>query len=84
MIDEEKAKLIEKQEAIYEKKAKIRSLLDEVDDYLIQKFFDIESDELLDLKIEVLSELAKGIPPKDIKNYYRILELYPKDNQIWD
>ena len=47
-------------------------------------FFDIESDKLLDEKIEVLTALANGKTPSEITNYYEVLELYPKDDEIWD
>lgn len=71
-------------EAIDEKKSIIRDLLLNVDDIFITKFFDLDSDKLLDEKIDVLTKLSKGVPPEDIENYYKILELYPKDNEIWD
>lgn len=67
-----------------EKQIKIMKLLTKIDDVLVRKFFDVDSEELLDEKIEVLTELSKGKNPNDIKNYYKILELYPKDNEIWD
>lgn len=68
-----------------EKLIKIRELLFEVDDLIVQKFFDVDSEEMLDEKIEVLTKLKDGITPDKIDNYYDILELYPKDEeQIWD
>ena len=67
-----------------EKMLKIFELLPQVDDLLIHKFFDLESDKMLDEKIEVLTALANGKKPSEISNYYDILELYPKDEQIWD
>ena len=67
-----------------EKMLKIFELLARVDDLLIHKFFDIESDKMLDEKIEVLTALANGKKPSEIPKYYDILELYPKDGQIWD
>ena len=66
------------------KHLEINKLLLEVNDYLVNKFFDYKSDKLLDEKIEVLTKLSKGIPPSEIENYYDILELYPDDNTIWD
>lgn len=67
-----------------EKMLKIFELLPQVDDLLINKFFDLESDKMLDEKIEVLTALANGKKPSEIPKYYDILELYPKDGQIWD
>lgn len=67
-----------------EKMLKIHELLAQVDDLLINKFFDIESDKMLDEKIEVLTALANGKKPIEIPKYYDILELLPKDGQIWD
>lgn len=62
----------------------IYRLLGEIDDFLVSRFFDINSDKLLDEKIDVLTKLSKGIPPSEIENYYDILELYPEDDKIWD
>lgn len=67
-----------------EKKIRIMDLLFEVDDAIFKQFFDIESDEMLDKKIEVLEKLASGVVPADIPEYYDVLELYPKDNEMWD
>lgn len=53
-------------------------------DQLVAKFFDLDSEELLDKKINVLTKLKNGIPPADIPDYYSILELYPEDDVIWD
>ena len=69
---------------IQEKMLKIFELLPQVDDLLIDKFFDIESDKMLDEKIEVLTALASGKKPIEIAKFYDILELYPKDGQMWD
>lgn len=53
-------------------------------DLLIGKFFDLDSEKMLDLKIEVLTQLKNGVPPSDIPEYYSILELYPADDVMWD
>ena len=53
-------------------------------DELVAKFFDLDSEAMLDLKIEVLTQLKNGVPPKDIPEYYSILELYPADGVMWD
>lgn len=65
------------------KKLKVMDLLFAVDDLLVKQFFDVDSDKLLDEKIEVLSALKKGVAPADIPKYYDVLELYPKD-EMWD
>lgn len=67
-----------------EKKEKIFSLLMEVDDELVRKFFDQESSEKLDEKIKVLTDLQEGKKPEEIPGYYSILELYPEEGQEWD
>lgn len=67
-----------------EKTVKIYELLANVDDEFVNKFFDTESEELLDEKIEVLTALANGKTPNEITKYYEVLELYPKDGEIWD
>ena len=48
------------------------------------QFFDLDSDELLDEKIEVLTALKEGKQISEIPNFYDILELYPKDGEHWD
>lgn len=53
-------------------------------DYLVSRFFNPNSSKNLDQKIEVLTKLKNGIPPSDIPDYYDILELYPRDGQLWD
>lgn len=67
-----------------EKMIKIFELLAKVNDRLVEQFFDIESEKLLDEKIEVLTALVNGKKPNEIPNYYEVLELYPKDDEIWD
>ena len=68
---------------LIEKRSKILDLLFEVDCYEVDQFFDAESDEMLDEKIEVLTALKEGTPIKEIPNFYDVLEFYPKD-EIWD
>lgn len=70
---------------LIEKGVKVRELFFEVDfpPMLIQ-FFDLDSDRLLDEKIEVLTALKEGKQISDIPNFYTILELYPKDGTHWD
>lgn len=46
------------------------------------KFFDIDSEELLDEKIEVFEALKKGKQIKDIPNFYKVLEKMPEN--MWD
>lgn len=67
-----------------EKVIRIMDLLFEIDDTVFKKFFDIESTEMLDKKIEVLEKLANGTVPAEIPEYYEVLELYPKQGEIWD
>lgn len=47
------------------------------------KFFDLNSDEMLDEKIEVLEAVKAGKKISEIPNYYKVLELMPQDG-IWD
>lgn len=47
-------------------------------------FFDIDSSEMLDKKIEVLEKLANGVVSANIPAYYEVLELYPEQDEIWD
>ena len=55
-----------------------------VNDRLVSQFFDLDSEKMLDQKISVLTQLKNGVPPKDIPEYYSILELYPADDAMWD
>lgn len=71
---------------IQEKKIRVHILLDEIGhkDMLLRKFFDTDSEESLDLKIKVLTQIKNGVHRNDIPEYYSILELYPGDDQLWD
>ena len=66
-----------------EKKIEIMNLLIEVDDELANKFLDVDSDKLLDEKIDVLRALKDGKKPEEIEKYYDVLELYP-EGEMWD
>lgn len=68
---------------LMKKKSKILDLLFEVDCYEVDQFFDVDSDKMLDEKIEVLTALKNGKPIAEIPKFYDVLELYPKD-EIWD
>ena len=68
---------------LIEKKAKILDLLFGVDCYEVDRFFDVDSDKMLDEKIEVLTALKEGKTIAEIPKFYDVLELYPKD-EIWD
>lgn len=59
-------------------------LLPQVHDPMVNQFFDVESEELLDEKIEVLTALIEGKTPSEIPKYYDILELKPDDDTHWD
>ena len=61
----------------------VKALLAEVSDVLVDRFFDADSEELLDEKIEVLTALKDGKPPDQIPNYYSVLENFSPD-QHWD
>lgn len=69
---------------IESKKYQINDLLMEVTFPPFEQFFDLESNQLLDEKIEVLTALKEGKQISDIPNFYNILELYPKDGTHWD
>lgn len=64
-----------------DKKIKILELLSQVYDPMLE-FFDIDSDKMLDDKIEVLTDLVNGKTISQIPKFYDVLELYPKD--MWD
>ena len=70
-------------EELIQKKEQIFDLLMSVDDDIIRRYFDPDSDELLDEKIEVLTSLKEGKTISEIPKYYDILELLPKEG-VWD
>ena len=67
-----------------EKWLKVMELLPQVNDPMVHSFFDTDSEELLDEKIEVLTALIEGKTPSEIPKYYDILELKPDDEDHWD
>lgn len=67
-----------------EKWLKVMDLLSQVKDPMVHAFFDTDSEELLDEKIEVLTALIEGKTPSEIPKYYDILELKPDDENHWD
>lgn len=70
---------------LIEKKAKVLDLLFEVDSYEVSQFFDVDSDKMLDDKIEVLTALKNGKTIAEIPKFYKVLELMPKgEGEIWD
>ena len=70
---------------LIEKGVKVRELFSDVDfPPMLTQFFDLDSDRLLDEKIEVLTALKEGKQISDIPNFYDILELYPEDVTHWD
>lgn len=73
------------EQELIEKRSQIDELWNVVDfPPMFIQFYDFDSDELLDEKIEVLTALKDGKQVEDIKNFYDILELYPKDDTHWD
>ncbi len=66
-----------------EKKILIMQLMIEIDEPLL-KFFNINSDRMLDKKIKVLTELKEGKTISEIPEFYDVLELYPQDGVMWD
>lgn len=64
-----------------DKKGKIIDLLMQINDPILLEFFDIESDEMLDEKIEILQRCANGENIMEIGIH--ILEKMP-ENGIWD
>ena len=67
-----------------DKQIAILKLLDSVEiPPPLMNYFDYDSTELLDKKIEVLTEMKNGTPIDNIDGGYSILELLPFD-QHWD
>lgn len=68
---------------IIEKRLKIDELLPYAIEFHEFKYFDIDSDRLLDEKIEVLEAIKEGKSISEIPKFYDVLELMPKEG-IWD
>lgn len=66
-----------------EKKILIMQLIIDIDEPLL-RFFNINSDRMLDKKIKVLTELKEGKTISEIPDFYDILELYPSNEVLWD
>ena len=47
------------------------------------KYFNLDSEELLDEKIEVLTQIKEGKTIAEIPNFYKVLEDLPEDD-MWD
>lgn len=47
------------------------------------KYFNLDSDELLDEKIEVLTQIKEGKTIAEIPNFYKVLEDLP-EGDMWD
>mgnify|MGYP004653716853 FL=1 len=50
---------------------------------MFMKYFDGESDKMLDEKIQVLEALKEGKSIEDIPHFYEVFELLPEEG-IWD
>jgi hypothetical protein len=70
-------------EELIRKWERIFNLLMEVDDDLIMRYFDLDSNHLLDMKIEVLEALKAGKMICEIEKFYDILEHLPTEG-LWD
>lgn len=47
-------------------------------------YFDVDSEELLDEKIEVLEQIKDGKKIQDIPHFYEVLEKLPGKGSLWD
>ena len=66
-----------------EKKRQIMDLLSYAIGIPEMKYFNLDSDELLDEKIEVLTQIKEGKTIAEIPNFYKVLEDLPEDD-MWD
>lgn len=66
-----------------EKKIQIMGLLSYAIGIPEMKYFNLDSDELLDEKIEVLTQIKEGKTIAEIPNFYKVLEDLPEDD-MWD
>jgi hypothetical protein len=82
-FEAEQVEILLDDEKMFNKKEQIVDLLFKVNDDLVDRYFDSDSDKLLDEKIEVLTALKDGKNISEIPKYYDILELLPKTGK-WD
>ena len=75
--------MTDNEKKIIEKHLKINELLSYALALNEMKFFDVDSDEMLDEKIEVLEAIKEGKSISEIPKFYDVLELMPKEG-IWD
>lgn len=68
---------------VEEKKIQIMDLLSYAIGIPEMKYFNLDSDELLDEKIEVLTQIKEGKTIAEIPNFYKVLEDLPEDD-VWD
>ena len=54
------------------------------DDPMIERYFDIDSNKMIDEKIAVLKALKDGKAPGEIPDFEKILELKPDNDSHWD
>ena len=66
-----------------EKKIQIKDLLSYAIGIPEKKYLNLDSDELLDEKIEVLTQIKEGKTIAEIPNFYKVLEDLPEDD-MWD
>lgn len=65
---------------VKEKQKKIKKLWEQASyNTLIERFFDLKSNKMLDEKIDVLQRYLNGEPPGKIPNFFDVLEFMPKD-----
>ena len=73
---------LRRQEEVEKKKLIIANLLPYCYKIASFQFFDFDSDEMLDKKIEIMKKIKDGGTPDDIPEYFDILENYPKNKKI--
>ncbi len=76
--------MTDKEKGIIEKHLKIDELFPYLSEVpMLIGYFDDESDEMLDEKIQVLEALKDGKNISEIPNFYDVFELLPKEG-LWD
>lgn len=76
--------MTDKEKGIIEKHLKIDELFPYLSEVpMLIEYFDTESDEMLDEKIQVLEALKAGKNLNEISNFYDVFELLPEEG-LWD
>lgn len=68
----------------FDKYNRLLNAVIQCDDYMVRRFFDLENEQNIDFKIEVLEKVNSGTPLMQIDGWEKILDKLPPDGEMWD